>query len=77
MWVAADAGLLDLVHATILSECEKGDGYPMILSEAHERAVIRARERDLFYGMLEREMNVAGLRHTGSRKQASKRQPKV
>ncbi len=47
-WVAADPALLDLVHATVLSECEKGEGYPMILSEAHERAVIRARERDLF-----------------------------
>ena len=37
----------------------------MILSEAHERAVIRARERELFYGMIEREMTSAGLRHTG------------
>ncbi len=76
-WVADDAALLDLVHATVLSECEKGEGYPMILSEAHERAVIRARERDLFYGMIEREMTSAGLQHTGSRKQASKRRPRV
>ena len=49
----------------------------MILSEAHERAVIRARERDLFYDMVEREMSTAGLRYTGSRKQASKRRPRV
>ena len=76
-WVADDPALLDLVHATVLSECEKGEGYPMILSEAHERAVIRARERDLFYGMIEREMTSAGLQHTGSRKQASKRRPRV
>ena len=76
-WVADDPALLDLIHATVLSECEKGEGYPMILSEAHERAVIRARERDLFYGMIEREMTSAGLRHTGSQKQASKRRPRV
>ena len=76
-WVADDPALLDLVHATVLSECDKGEGYPMILSEAHERAVIRARERDLFYDMIEREMTSAGLRHTGSRKQASKRTPRV
>ena len=77
LWLAEEPVLLDLVHATILSECEKGDGYPMILSEAHERAVIRAQERDLFYGMIEREMTRAGLEHTGSRKQASKRRPMV
>ncbi len=77
VWVAEDPVLLALVHATVLSECEKGEGYPMILSEAHERAVIRARERDLFYDMVEREMTTAGLRHTGSRKQASKRRPMV
>ncbi|MFQ5569290.1 MAG: DNA double-strand break repair nuclease NurA [Rhodothermales bacterium] len=77
VWVADDPGLLDLVHATVLSECEKGEGYPMILAEAHERAVIRARERELFYDMIEREMTTAGLRHTGSRKQASKRRPLV
>lgn len=76
-WVADDPALLALVHATVLSECEKGDGYPMILAEAHERAVIRARERDLFYDMIDREMTTAGLRHTGSRKQASKRTPRV
>ena len=76
-WVADDPGLLDLVHATVLSECEKGEGYPMILAEAHERAVIRARERDLFYDMIDREMSAAGLSHTGSRKQASKRRPRV
>ena len=77
VWVANDPASLDLVHGTILSECEKGEGYPMILSEAHERAVIRARERDLFYDMIDREMTAAGLRHTGSRKQASKRAPRV
>ena len=76
-WVADDPALLDLVHAVILSECEKGDGYPMILAEAHERAVIRAHEKALFYELVERQMEGAGLRHAGSRKQASKRRPTV
>ena len=76
-WVADDDALLDLVHSTVLSECEKGEGYPMILSEAHERAVIRAREREMFYDMIDREMNTAGLRHTASAKQSSKRRPIV
>ena len=76
-WVADDPALLRFVHSVVLSECAKGDGYPMILSEAHERAVIRARERDGFYQMLERAMRGAGLPASQSQKQASKRRPRV
>ncbi|MDX1547205.1 MAG: DNA double-strand break repair nuclease NurA [Rhodothermales bacterium] len=76
-WVADDPDLLGRVHATVLSECAKGDGYPMILAEAHERAVIRAHERGLFYELIEREMTTAGLRHAASLKSASKRRPAV
>ena len=76
-WVADAPELLGLVHAVVLSECQKGDGYPMILAEAHERAVIRARERDLFYRLIERQMTAAGLPLMGSQKAASKRRPTV
>lgn len=76
-WVADDPALLDLVHAVLLSECEKGDGYPMILSEAHERAVVRAHEKALLYDVLERQLTASGLRFNASRKQASKRRPVV
>ncbi len=77
-WVAAQPGWLDHIHAVMLSECEKGGGYPMILTEAHERAVIRAPEKALFYRILEREMARAGLRgYAGSQKAASKRAPRI
>lgn len=76
-WVADDSDLLALVHATVLNECDKGSGYPMILSEAHERAIIRAREKEVFYDMIERQMFAAGLPFHASRKQASKRRPVV
>lgn len=76
-WVADDPALLDLVHSVVVSECEKGDGYPMILSEAHERAVIRTHEKALFYELLENQMAAAGLRYNGSRKAASKRKPVI
>jgi hypothetical protein len=76
-WVADEAALCDLVHAVVLSECEKGDGYPMILSEAHEQAVIRAHERERFYELIERQMVRAGMPVTSSRKAASKRRPMV
>ncbi len=51
-WVAEDPGLLDLVHATVCDQAEKGRGYPVVLSESHEKAVVRAAERDLFYRFL-------------------------
>jgi hypothetical protein len=77
-WVADDKALLDRVHALVASECEKGDGYPMILSEAHERAVIRMPEKERFYRMIERAMEERGLPPLRrSRKAQSKRRPTV
>lgn len=52
MWVAKDGELLDLVHATIVDQCRKGRGYPVVLSESHEQAVVRGVDRDLFYRLL-------------------------
>ena len=76
-WVAEDATLLDHIHATILRECEKGEGYPLALSEAHERAVIRASEREAFFRLMERRLRRAGLSPTDSRKRRSKQAPRV
>jgi hypothetical protein len=76
-WVADDPARLDRIHATILRECEKGDGYPLALSEAHERAVIRAPERDAFFRLMERRLRRAGLSPTDSRKRRSKQAPRV
>jgi len=52
LWVAEDEELLDLVHATVCDQAEKGRGYPVVLSESHERAVVRAADRDIFYKFL-------------------------
>jgi hypothetical protein len=76
-WVADDPALLDRIHATILRECEKGDGYPLALSEAHERAVIRASEREAFFRLMERRLRRAGLSPTDSRKRRAKQAPRV
>ncbi len=51
-WVAEDAELLDLVHACIYDQSEKGQGYPVSLAEAHERAVVRGADREAFYRFL-------------------------
>lgn len=76
-WVADDSALLDRVHATVLQECRKGEGYPLALSEAHERAVVRASEREAFFRLMERRLRDAGLGPTGSRKRRSKQRPRV
>lgn len=51
-WVAADPELLGLVHTCICDQAEKGQGYPIALAEAHERAVVRGADRDTFYRFL-------------------------
>ncbi len=74
-WVAEDDGLVDLIHAVVLSECDKGRGYPMILSEAHERAVIRAREKEEFFRLVEHSIYGPGRPAPTSQKSAAKRAP--
>lgn len=51
-WVATDRALLDLVHACLCDQAEKGQGYPVALAEAHERAVVRSADREAFYRFL-------------------------
>ena len=38
-WVAMDENLLNLTHTLVLDQCQRGQGYPVALSEAHEQAV--------------------------------------
>ena len=77
-WVAEQPGWVDLLHTVVLDQAEKGGGYPIILQEAHERAVIRAQEKDLFYRILERQMRGAGLAAgAASGKSFSKRAPRL
>ena len=77
-WVVDQPGWLDMIHAVVVDQAAKGGGYPVILTEAHERAVIRAQEKAMFYRILEREMQRAGLRgYAGSQKAASKRAPRI
>lgn len=76
-WVADDEALVDLVHAVVLRECDKGDGYPLILSEAHERAVVRGREKAAFHALVEHALYGPGRPAPTSRKAASKDHPRA
>ena len=71
-WVAADRELLDLTHAVCCDQAQKGRGYPVALAEAHEHAVVRSQERNVFYEMIERSFIKHGARLSRSFKRISK-----
>lgn len=48
IWIAEDELKLELVHSLILDQCKLGSGYPVVLREAHELAVITASDRRFF-----------------------------
>ena len=73
-WMTKDMAIIDVVHSAVVSEAEKGRGYPMILSEAHEHAVVRGQERTLFYEMIEQVSIEQGRPVALSMKQRAKDQ---
>jgi NurA-like 5'-3' nuclease len=46
---------LEVLAARVLDQCEKGRGYPVALSEAHEQAVVRAADRRAFEELVRRQ----------------------
>lgn len=73
-WVAEDEVLCNMALSLMLTQVQKGYGYPVALAEAHNQAVVRGGDRARFFALLEREMIRAGLQNIGtSYKEARKR----
>lgn len=73
-WVAQDEALLDQALILTIAQVQKGYGYPVVLAEAHNQAVVRGGDRARFFALLERQMIRAGLKNIGtSYKEARKR----
>lgn len=72
-WVSDDAELLDRTHALIFDQCQRGRGYPVVLQEAHEQAVINMADRRLIELLVERELAQIGVVLTWTGKDGSKR----
>ncbi len=53
-WIAEDESLVKSVSLMIVDQCCKGDGYPIVLAEAHEQAVVKGPDRDFFYQMIKK-----------------------
>jgi hypothetical protein len=73
LWVAEDNNLLDLAHVMILEQCRLGLGYPVVLAEAHEKAVITAADREQFWRLVEQILAEDRTVLKSSAKQQSKR----
>jgi hypothetical protein len=72
-WVAESENLLNLTHALIFDQCQRGRGYPVALSEAHEQAVITGADRNNFWELVETTMIEGRLPTPVSAKSFSKR----
>lgn len=49
LWIAQNKALVDTVATIIYDQIVKGQGYPVVLAESHEQAVIKSFDRDFFY----------------------------
>ncbi len=58
-WVAQDPQSVAKIVGIIKDQAQKGHGYPVVLSEAHEQAVVKGPDREFFFDMLFR----LGLSH--------------
>ncbi|MBA7589531.1 hypothetical protein ES708_31616 [subsurface metagenome] len=72
-WVATDESLLNLTHSLVLDQCQRGQGYPVALSEAHEQAVVTGADRENFWQLVESSLVDEHLPTLGSAKSFSKR----
>jgi hypothetical protein len=71
-WVAQDSEALDLIHAVVCDQSDRGLGYPVALARAHEQAVITAGDRRAVQQLVVAALASAGLRSGFSEKQTSK-----
>ncbi|MEP6757465.1 MAG: DNA double-strand break repair nuclease NurA [Chthonomonadales bacterium] len=76
-WVADDPKMLETIHSVCLDQAEKGGGYPVALTEAHECAVVTAEDRRSLNRVLEKRLASLKMPLTVTRKAISKRLPRV
>ncbi len=76
-WVAESQKSIECIHAALWDQGRKGQGYPVILAEAHERAVVRVEEQEAFMALLRRHVMHRGGNMSDTRKRWSKRVPRI
>ncbi|MSQ32027.1 MAG: DNA double-strand break repair nuclease NurA [Dehalococcoidia bacterium] len=73
VWIADDEESTSMVHSLVMDQCKKGRGYPVVLSEAHEQAVVSHADAERFWDLLENAMDRAKAHRASSAKSISKR----
>jgi len=53
-WVAQNKECLDLICKIAIDQSLKGQGYPVVLAEAHEQAVVKGPDREFFYHLIQK-----------------------
>lgn len=76
-YLAQDPRQRALVMALLYDQVNKGYGYPAVLAEAHEHAVVREADRQLFFQLARRKADELGMHTAASRKSIKKRFPLV
>ena len=76
-WVAKNETLLSLAHGLVWDQCQRGQGYPVAISESHEQAVVSVGDRRVFRRILTDSLEHHGLSAATSQKDRSKRSPWV
>ncbi|MGH2345747.1 MAG: DNA double-strand break repair nuclease NurA, partial [Chloroflexota bacterium] len=71
-WVAAAPEHLSRVLSVVYGQCVRGRGYPVVLQEAHEQAVIHGSARAAFRGLIQAALIGEGLEAAVSLKRLSK-----
>jgi NurA domain-containing protein len=72
-WIAQDKQLVDQTAAHCLRQAKLGGGYPVVLAESHEHAVVRGPDRETFYTLVEESLRRKQLDPHSSAKQMRKR----
>ena len=53
-WIAKDDKNLDFICKVAIDQAEKGLGYPVVLAESHEQAVVKGPDREFFYHLIQK-----------------------
>ncbi len=72
-WTAENKDLLNLTHSLVFDQCQRGHGYPVALSEAHEQAVVTGADRENFRELVESTLAEEHIPSVTSGKSLSKR----
>lgn len=76
-WTALNRQLRSQALQIILTQVQKGYGYPVALAEAHNQAVVTGSDRRRFFAILEQQMVKSGLRNIATSYKESRKRSSI